>query len=159
MTCRDLFWEDLLWSLGFHLTVTRVCLSATSCSSDALPVVFKHQLLAQNFGAWCCFFINFNMHIVSFCWYQPFHGTSLPSNALGKIARNKTSWFTLIQIWLFIKWPLPFRTCHSPKPRTTGVHATLPWEKWTRQGKYLQKKKQNKAKQLIVLLIVFPQSV
>lgn len=145
MTCGDLFWEDLLWSLGFHLTVTRVCLSATSCSGDALPVVFKHQLLAQNFCAWCCFFINFNMHRVLFCWYQPFHGTSLQSNALGKIARNKTSWFSLIQIWLFIKWPVPFRTSHSPKPRTTGVHATLPWEKVDKARKISAEEK-NKTK-------------
>lgn len=155
MTCGGLFLRrPAMFTKLLPVCVQGLQLNATSCSSEASLVVFKHQLLAQNFCIWCWFFINFNIHIVWFCWYQSFRGMSLQCNVLGKIARNKTSQFTLIQLLPFMKWPVPFWTCHSPNPRTTGVHATPLWEKGkTRKASAEEKKK------LIVLLTVLPQSV
>lgn len=150
------FLKDLLCWLSFHLTVSRVCLRATSCSSEVSPVVFKHQLLAQNFSIWCWIFINFNIHIVLFCWYQSFHGMSLQCNTLGKIARNKTSHFTLIQILSFINDQyLSEPTTHQNKE--PQVCMQLPsGKRRRRQGKHLQKKKKT---QLIVLLTALSQTV
>lgn len=135
------FLKDLLCWLSFHLTVSRVCLRATSCSSEVSPVVFKHQLLAQNFSIWCWIFINFNIHIVLFCWYQPFHGMSLQCNTLGKIARNKTSQFTLIQILSFINDQyLSEPTTHlNQEPQVCMQLPSGKRRRW--QGKHLQKKK------------------